>query len=98
MSSAQQLLDAAGRRRSPGDDAGVSRRQGAVAGVAHDRDDLVDRGRVSRVALTLVPSEGIPLPLIQRQLGHSHLSTTGTYLQGISSGRSSPPSTPATRR
>lgn len=29
--------------------------------------------------------EGIPLPLIKRQLGHSHLSTTGTYLQGISS-------------
>ncbi|MBV8991197.1 MAG: hypothetical protein JO372_21785 [Solirubrobacterales bacterium] len=29
--------------------------------------------------------EGIPLPLIRRQLGHSHLSTTGTYLQGISS-------------
>ena len=29
--------------------------------------------------------EGIPLPLIQRQLGHSHFSTTGTYLQGISS-------------
>jgi site-specific recombinase XerD len=29
--------------------------------------------------------EGIPLRLIQRQPGHSHLSTTGTYLQGISS-------------
>ena len=30
--------------------------------------------------------EGIPLPMIQRQLGqHAHLSTTGTYLQGISS-------------
>ncbi|HZO77961.1 MAG TPA: tyrosine-type recombinase/integrase [Solirubrobacteraceae bacterium] len=27
--------------------------------------------------------EGIALPLIQRQLGHSHLSTTGTYLEGI---------------
>ena len=27
--------------------------------------------------------EGIPLPLIQRQLGHSHLSTNGTYLEGI---------------
>lgn len=28
-------------------------------------------------------ARGIPLPLIQRQLGHSHRSTTGTYLQGI---------------
>jgi hypothetical protein len=27
--------------------------------------------------------EGIPLPLIHRQLGHSHLSTPGTYLEGI---------------
>ena len=30
-------------------------------------------------------ARGIALPLIQRQLGHSHLSTTGTYPQGISS-------------
>jgi site-specific recombinase XerD len=29
--------------------------------------------------------EGIPLPLIQRQLGHAYLSTTATYLQGSSS-------------
>ena len=29
--------------------------------------------------------EGIPLPLIGRQLGHAYRSTTGTYLQGISS-------------
>ena len=28
--------------------------------------------------------EGIALPLIQRQLGRSHVSTTGIYLQGIS--------------
>jgi integrase len=27
--------------------------------------------------------EGVPLPVIQRQLGHSHLSTTGTYVEGI---------------
>jgi integrase-like protein len=27
--------------------------------------------------------EGISLPLIQRQLGHAYLSTTGTYLEGI---------------
>ena len=39
---------------------------------------------VTRHAVELL-REGIPLPLIQRQLGHSHLSTTGTYLQGISS-------------
>ena len=30
------------------------------------------------------PHEGIPLPLIQRQLGHAYLSTTGSYFQGIS--------------
>jgi site-specific recombinase XerD len=42
--------------------------------------------------------EGIPLPLIQRQLGHSHLSTTGTYVQGSPRTRSSPPSTPGARR
>ena len=27
--------------------------------------------------------EGIPLPLIHRQLGHSHLWATGTDLKGI---------------
>lgn len=27
--------------------------------------------------------EGIPLPLIQRQLGHAHLGVTSIYLQGI---------------
>ena len=27
--------------------------------------------------------EGVPLPIIQRQLGHAHLGVTSTYLQGI---------------
>jgi integrase len=42
--------------------------------------------------------EGIPLPLIQRRLGHSHLSTTGTYLKESPRRRSSPLSTPGARR
>jgi hypothetical protein len=32
---------------------------------------------------TLPSGLSLPLPLIQRQLGYSHLSTTGTYRQGI---------------
>lgn len=27
--------------------------------------------------------EGVSLPIIQRQLGHSYVSTTSVYLQGI---------------
>jgi integrase/recombinase XerD len=27
--------------------------------------------------------EGVPLPVIQRQLGHTNLGVTSTYLQGI---------------
>jgi len=42
--------------------------------------------------------EGIALPLTQCQLGHSHLSTAGTYRQGISQRRSSRPFTLAARR
>jgi integrase/recombinase XerD len=30
--------------------------------------------------------EGVPLPVIQRQLGHAHLGVTSTYLQGIDTG------------
>jgi len=29
------------------------------------------------------PTEGVPLVVIQRQLGHSNLGTTSVYLQGI---------------
>jgi site-specific recombinase XerD len=42
--------------------------------------------------------ERIPLPLIQRQLGHSHLSTTGTYLQRIDTEEISRRSTDGARR
>ena len=71
MSSAQQLLDAAGRRRSQVALEAGGRRRYAPHQLRHPH------------AVELL-HEGIPLPLIQRQLGHSHLSTTGTYLQGIS--------------
>ena len=50
--------------------------RGSGAGLRHTSSD------------TRTPSsccKGIPLPLIQRQLGHAYLSTTGTYLEGISS-------------
>jgi integrase/recombinase XerD len=30
--------------------------------------------------------EGVPLNIIQRQLGHAHLGITSIYLQGIDSG------------
>jgi integrase/recombinase XerD len=42
--------------------------------------------------------EGIALPLIQRQLGHSHLSTTGPISKGLTPRRSSPRSTRGARR
>jgi site-specific recombinase XerD len=30
-----------------------------------------------------IAREGVPLPVIQRQLGDAHLGVTSTYLQGI---------------
>jgi site-specific recombinase XerD len=30
--------------------------------------------------------EGIPLNIVQRQLGHAHLGATSIYLQGIDNG------------
>jgi integrase len=71
-----------------------------VTGGAHDGDDLFDLGRIGRVPQTLVARrvadmeshavemvrEGVPLIVIQRQLGHSDLGITSVYLQGIDSG------------
>jgi len=42
--------------------------------------------------------EGVPLNIIQRQLGHANLGTTSIYLQGIDPEESSWPCTPAARR
>jgi integrase-like protein len=42
--------------------------------------------------------EGVPLIVIQRQLGHTNLGITSIYLQGIDNTRSSTPSTPAAHR
>jgi integrase len=42
--------------------------------------------------------EGVPLIVIQRQLGHTNLGITSICLQGIDNTRSSTPSTPAARR
>jgi site-specific recombinase XerD len=42
--------------------------------------------------------EGVPLNVIQRQLGHRNLGVTSIYLQGIDPARSSKPSTAADRR
>ena len=42
--------------------------------------------------------EGVPLNIIQRQLGHANLGTTSIYLQGIDPTRSSRPSTRAEGR
>jgi site-specific recombinase XerD len=41
--------------------------------------------------------EGVPLVVIQRQLGHSNLGITSVYLQASTTPRSSKPSTPAAR-
>jgi len=80
MSSAEQLLDAAGRRRSP---ATLSEFHAGRAPGNKGQRYAADPPTVDEIIAVM--REGIPLPLIQRQLGHSHLSTTGTYLQGISS-------------
>jgi site-specific recombinase XerD len=41
--------------------------------------------------------EGVPLIVIQRQLGHGNLGITSIYLQGIDTPRSSKASMPAAR-
>jgi site-specific recombinase XerD len=42
--------------------------------------------------------EGVPLNVIQRQLGHANLGVASVYLQGSTTPRSSTPSAPAEHR
>jgi integrase len=48
----------------------------APPGRANRSKDIMSEPEMSR--------EGIPLPVIQRQLGHAHLGITSIYLQGRS--------------
>jgi hypothetical protein len=93
MSSAQLLFDAAGRRRSPaampGHNAGRAPRNEGMVYPADPPtvDEIVAVMRqtpADRHAHAIeLAREGVPLPVIQRQLGHSYVSTTSVYLQGI---------------
>ena len=70
---------------------GVERSRRAVGrvpgGVADRGAVLCDRWADPRAAVVgdrrTLAREGAPLPVIQRQLGHSYVSTTSVYLQGI---------------
>ena len=65
---------------------------------------LLAQAALSRVAAGLLLAdvemarEGVPLIVIQRQLGHSNLGITSVYLQGIDSGEIIKPSTRGARR
>jgi hypothetical protein len=52
-------------------------RLGRASGVGSRRTSSATRTRSSS------PREGVPLNIIQRQLGHANLGTTSIYLQGI---------------
>ena len=91
MPSVQTLVDVADRRRSLATMPGFHRRQSAaqqrVIPTSAMSCACADVGTNTSYAHALeLLARGIPMPLIQHQLGHAYLSTTGTYLQGISSG------------
>jgi integrase len=59
-------------------------------GAAHDEPELLERQPTAR--------EGVPLNIIQRQLGHANLGTTSIYLKGSTRRRSSRRCAHAARR
>ena len=65
----------AGRGRAP---ASVARRVAAEAGVRRRFAPQLRHAHALKLA-----REGVPLNIIQRQLGHSNLGTTSIYLQGM---------------
>src|SRR5438552_911355 len=84
------VLDAAGRRRSPATVPGYhAGRPARNKGIRYPADPpTVDEiVAVMRHAPALeLAREGVPLNIIQRQLGHANLGTTWIYLQGDRSG------------
>ena len=76
------LLDRAGRRRSPAAARAELRRAAAAAGVRR----RFAPHQLRHAHAVEMAREGVPLIVIQRQLGHSNLGITSVYLQGIDSG------------
>jgi integrase len=77
------LLDRAGRRRSP------ATRPEFHTGHAPGNKGLRDPAaphQLRHAHAVEMAREGVPLIIIQRQLGHSNLGITSVYLQGIGSG------------
>ncbi len=84
------VLDSAGRRRSPATLPGFHagrppRTRGALPRLASQagvRRRFASHQLRHAHAVELA-REGVPLNIIQRQLGHANLGTTSVYLQGI---------------
>jgi integrase len=83
------VLDAAGRRLSPatlpGYHAGRPPRNKGIRYPADPPtlDEIVAVHQLRHAHALELAREGVPLNIIQRQLGHANLGTTSIYLQGI---------------
>jgi site-specific recombinase XerD len=77
--SSELLLDAAGRRRSPAAMPGHNARK---SGWTRGRGAITPLRHAHAVELA---REGVPLPVIQRPLGHSYVSTTSVTCKGSTS-------------
>jgi hypothetical protein len=75
------LVDRAGRHRSPATMPGFhARRPPRNKGLRYPADPPKVEEIIAAVELA---REGVPLIVLQRQLGHSNLGITSVYLQGI---------------